>query len=142
MAQRQPAARKAAARPAAGAAFRIVMMPDYFQIDDLLALPYSAQNQRFLQARSQAARRRARAGLADALTPRQAIDAGQLPHEHLRAFPPLLAKCEGKYSGGNLRVEVVDRRHGHEKPAPQPRTVELVADYAALLQARARARAP
>ena len=70
-------------------AFRLQMLRDYFCIDGLsMALPYSADNQRFLQL----------------------LEQGRMPRDQLRAFPELLGLCEGKYVNGTLRVEVEDRR--------------------------------
>ena len=70
-------------------AFRMQLQPGYFTIDGLsLALPYSADNQRFLQM----------------------IEQGRLPWDHLRALPGLIEMCEGKYVQGGLTIEVEDRR--------------------------------
>ena len=78
------------------AAFRVVLLRDYFVIEGLgLALPYSADNQRFLQR----------------------LEAGRLPWDQLRAIPELSKQCEGHYVNGALRVVVEDRRmpeHGAE----------------------------
>ncbi|KOO30310.1 hypothetical protein Ctob_008783 [Chrysochromulina tobinii] len=71
------------------AAFRVVLLRDYFVIEGLgLALPYSADNQRFLQR----------------------LEAGRLPWDQLRAIPELSKQCEGHYVNGALRVVVEDRR--------------------------------
>ena len=70
-------------------AFRIKLLLQHFTIEGTgLALPYSTQNQRFLQL----------------------LESGRLPWDQLRAIPELAAKCEGKYKGGALGVEIEDKR--------------------------------
>ena len=66
-------------------AFRVQLLPHFFTIEGLsLALPYSADNQRFLQL----------------------LEQGRLPWDQLRAIPELHQMCEGKYVDGALAIEV------------------------------------
>lgn len=80
--QPQPSAQKPVA-------FRLELLPQYFRIEGLsLALPYSVDNQRFLQM----------------------LEQGRLPWEHLRSLPGLREMCADKYQNGGLTFEVQDRR--------------------------------
>ena len=94
-------------------AFKIEMLPEYFRIDGLsLALPYSADNQRFLQM----------------------LETNRLPWDHLRAVPGLKEMCEGKYANGGLTVEVEDKRVGEHCYDTGVRHVQVQMDDDALLQ--------
>ena len=103
-------------RAANAPAFRVVLLRDYFVIEGLgLALPYSADNQRFLQR----------------------LEAGRLPWDQLRAIPELSKQCEGHYVNGALRVVVEDRRmpeHGAEvRFGAHERTLSVAMDDEAFL---------
>ena len=94
-------------------AFRLQMLPNFFCIDGLsLALPYSADNQRFLQM----------------------LEQGRLPWDHLRNFSGLSEMCAGKYVNGSLTIEIEDRRVPTHCYDSGIRHVVLLADDDALLQ--------
>ena len=94
-------------------AFKIQLLPDYFCIDGLsLALPYSSDNQRFLQM----------------------IEQGRMPWDHLRSLPGLNDMCAGKYVNGGLTLEVEDKRVADHCFDAGLRHVQVLMDDDALLQ--------
>ncbi|EOD21356.1 hypothetical protein EMIHUDRAFT_241329 [Emiliania huxleyi CCMP1516] len=81
--------RLAAAAPRRGECLRLTLLPTHLLIEDVdLALPYSAETNRFLRC----------------------VEAGRLPLLQLRSNPALWALCEKRFIEGCLPVEVSDRR--------------------------------